>query len=70
MQSPRRLPAPWQIEELEACYRVTTADGIALAYVYWRDDPTAVGEHLTKDEARRVAVNIARIPDSKKPAAS
>lgn len=69
-RAPRRLHAPWQIEELESAYKVTTADGIAVAYVYFRDDPTAVGEHLTKDEARRVAVNISRIPDSKKPAAS
>ena len=58
----RRLPGPWLIEELDSAFKVTTADGIALAYVYFRDYPTAVGEHLTKDEARRVAVNIAKLP--------
>lgn len=58
----RRLRAPWQIEELDSAFKVSTADGIAVAYVYFRHDPTAVGVHLTKDEARRVAVNIAKLP--------
>ena len=68
--SPRRLPPPWPVEELDVAFKVADANGVALAYVYFRDDPSAAGQWLTKDEARRVAANIARIPDMKKPAAS
>jgi hypothetical protein len=43
---------------------VRDANGQALAYVYCRDDVTEAlqAKMLTKDEARRVAVNIARLP--------
>jgi hypothetical protein len=62
MQPPRRLPPPWPVEELEAAFKVTDANGVALADVYWSNDPSAVGQWLTKDEARRVAANIAKLP--------
>ena len=42
------------------------AEGKALAYVYGLDpkELAAAGhERLTKDEARRVAANIAKLPD-------
>ena len=41
------------------------ANGQALAYLYWRDNPTEAlqAKMLTKDEARRIAVNIARLPE-------
>jgi len=66
----RRLPAPWRIEELETAFKVVTAQGIPVAYVYWSEDSQQIGEWLSRDEARRVAATIARIPDMKKPAAS
>jgi hypothetical protein len=36
-----------------------------LTYLYSRDNPTEAlqAKMLTKDEARRIAVNIARLPD-------
>jgi hypothetical protein len=36
-----------------------------LAYLYSRDNPTEAlqAKMLTKDEFRRIAVNIARLPD-------
>jgi hypothetical protein len=33
--SPRRFPAPWSIEDQEACYVVRDHDGQQLAYVYY-----------------------------------
>ena len=41
-------------------------NGIALAYCYARDDlaeKTIVGQHLTTDEALRLAVNIAKLAE-------
>ena len=41
------------------------ANGQALTYLYSRDNPTEalLAKMLTKDEARRIAVNIARLPE-------
>jgi hypothetical protein len=49
-------------------YRAATscdANGQALAYVYSRENEAEArqAKMLTKDEARRVAVNIARLPE-------
>ena len=41
------------------------ANGQALTYLNSRDNPTEalLAKMLTKDEARRIAVNIARLPE-------
>jgi hypothetical protein len=46
-------------------YVVRDANGQALTYLYSRDNPTKAlqAKMLTKDEARRIAVNIARLPE-------
>ena len=55
----RRFPPPWKVEELEACSFVTDNAGQKLAYVYFEDEPgrRAATNLLSKDEARRIAVN-------------
>jgi hypothetical protein len=62
----RRFPPPWSIEELnDACFVVRDANGQQLAYVYYEDQPgrRSAAKLLSKDEARRIAANIAKLPD-------
>jgi hypothetical protein len=58
---PRRFPPPWSVEELEACF-VEDSASQKLAYVYFEEKPgrRSAAKLLTKDEARRIAVNIAK----------
>ena len=65
MTEPRRFPAPWRVEESTESFRIVDANGQALAYVYFEDEEgrRKVMNRLTRDEAQRIAVNIARLPD-------
>jgi hypothetical protein len=57
----RRFPPPWSTEETDACFIVRGANGQALSYVYFEEEPgrRAAARLLTCDEARRIAPNIA-----------
>ena len=45
------------------CYIVRDANGHLLAYVYFEDEPgrRAAARLMTRDEARRIAANIAKL---------
>jgi hypothetical protein len=57
----RRFPPPWSVEDLDACFVVKDSGGQKVAYVYFEDEPgrRSAAKMMTKDEARRIAVNIA-----------
>ena len=63
--TPRRFPAPWSIEDIGAAFVVKDGGGQKLAYVYYEEEPgrRSVAKLLTKDEARRIAANLANLPD-------
>jgi len=66
----RRFPSPWSVDDPgtklgQDCYIVRDGDGHALAYVYFEDEPgrRSAAKMVTRDEARRIAVNIAKLPE-------
>jgi hypothetical protein len=61
----RRFPPPWRTDKIPGGCVVRDANGQALAYIYSRDSEAEAmqAKVLTKDEARRIAVNIARLPE-------
>jgi hypothetical protein len=64
-EQPRRFPQPWHADPMPGGYVIRDANGQALAYLYSRDNEAEArqAKMLTKDEARRIAVNIARLPE-------
>jgi hypothetical protein len=61
----RRFPPPWSVEELDACFVVRDSARQKLAHVYFEDEPgrRAAAKLLSKDEARRIASNVAKLPE-------
>jgi K+/H+ antiporter YhaU regulatory subunit KhtT len=60
----RRFPPPWRADKIPGGYVVRDANGQALVYIYARDSEAEAmqAKVLTKDEARRIAINVARLP--------
>ena len=65
MPATRRFPPPWVAEETDACFIVRDANGHALAYAYFEEvaGRRAATRLMTRDEARRIAANIAKLPE-------
>jgi hypothetical protein len=61
----RTFPPPWSSEEHSAYYVVRDRNGQGLAYIYYENEPgrRSTAKLLSKDEARRIAANFAKLPE-------
>jgi hypothetical protein len=64
MTTARRFPPPWSAEVQPNYYVVRDANKQQLAYIYYESEPgrRSAAKMLSKDEARRIAANIANCP--------
>jgi hypothetical protein len=60
-----KISPPWTVETIPGGLKVCDANGQSLAYVYSRENPNDahMAKVLTQDEARRIASNIAKLPN-------
>jgi len=61
----RRFPAPWRVHELDQAFVIQDATGQVVAHTCFRKDDNNARQAngLTRDEARRIAANIAKLPE-------
>ena len=64
-QQPHRFPKPWQVFEDTESFGVADANGDSIAFVYAEANRAACFNNpkMMKDDARRIAHVIARIPE-------
>ena len=61
IKEPRRMLTPWSIEEGVSTFVVRTANGLVVSVTYF-DGTEERAFNLRKEEARRIAVAISRLP--------
>jgi hypothetical protein len=63
--STRHFPPPWSVEEQPACFVVRDHTVSNLPTSISKDEPgrRSVANLLTRDEERRIAANIAKLPE-------
>ena len=65
INSSSAFPSPWTVEALDGGFKIVDANGQTLADVYGHADSrdAEIAKSLTLYEARRIASNIANLPD-------
>jgi hypothetical protein len=63
--TPRCLPPPWSVDDIGDAFVVRDSTQQKIAYVYYEEEPglRRAGKLLTKDTARRIAANVAKLPE-------
>jgi hypothetical protein len=61
----RSFIKPWKLIEHPESFQVQDAAGVTLAFVYYENEPTRrrMTNRLSKDNARRMAQQIMRLPE-------
>jgi hypothetical protein len=61
----RCFPPPWSVEDIGGCFAVKASNRRALIFIYYRDGVgrRSLARLLTRNAARRIAANIAKLPD-------
>jgi hypothetical protein len=59
------FPLPWTVQERSSCFVVHDKTSQPLAYIHFEDKSGRLSpiNQLTRDEARRIAENIAKLPE-------
>jgi hypothetical protein len=61
----RRFPTPWTVHNSDGSYWLQDAEGKKFAFCYFQDRSwigTGGNERLSRDEARRLVSNFAKLP--------
>jgi hypothetical protein len=60
-----QFPLPWTVQERSTCFVVQDKTSQPLAYIHFEDKSGRLSpiNQLTRDDAWRIAVNIAKLPE-------
>ena len=60
-----RFPPPWTVQANPDCYWIEDANGHRVAFVYFRNTASIGSQSglMSQDSARRIAANIAKLPE-------
>ena len=61
----RRFPPPWSVEDIGGSFVVKASNDRPLVFIYYREGVgrRSLAKLLTRNAARRIAANIAKLPE-------
>jgi hypothetical protein len=64
MNSKRRFPPPWSVEDVGGSFVVRASNSRPLIFIYYRESAgrRSLAKLLSRDAARRIAAGIAKLP--------